>query len=47
MQEQKVTDVAAVWGVPLTTVHCAHCGEAHLVPEPALSEAEGETIPSR
>ena len=39
MQEQKVTDVAAVWSVPLTAVHCAHCGEAHLV-------AEGK-IPSR
>jgi hypothetical protein len=29
---QEVTDLAAVWGVPLTAVHCAHCGEAHLVP---------------
>jgi len=46
-QEQKVTDVAAVWGAPLTAVHCAHCGEAHLVPESALSKAEGEAIPSR
>jgi hypothetical protein len=27
------TDVAAVWGVPLTAIHCAHCGEAHLVTE--------------
>jgi hypothetical protein len=32
-QAQKATDVAAVWGVPMTAVHCAHCGEAHLVPE--------------
>jgi len=29
----KATDVAAVWGAPLTAVHCAHCGEAHLAPE--------------
>ena len=46
-QAQKVTDVAAVWGAPLTAVHCAHCGEAHLVPEPALGKVEGEEIPSR
>ncbi len=39
MRERVVTDVAAVWGVPLMAVHCAHCGEAHLVPE--------DTIPSR
>jgi len=44
--ERKVTDVAEVWGVPLVAVHCAHCGEAHLVPEQSLgdlvlSEAEG------
>jgi hypothetical protein len=39
------TDVAAVWGVRLTAVHCAQCGEAHLVPEQALSEAEGDAIP--
>jgi hypothetical protein len=25
------TDVTAVWGTPLMTIHCAHCGEAHLV----------------
>ena len=33
MEEQKATDVTAVWGAPLTAVHCTHCGEAHLVPE--------------
>ncbi len=33
---QEATDVAAVWGVALTAVHCAHCGEAHLVPEDAI-----------
>jgi hypothetical protein len=26
-------DVTAVWGVPLTAVHCDNCKEAHLVPE--------------
>jgi hypothetical protein len=31
-QGRAATDVAAVWGAPLTAVHCAHCGEAHLVP---------------
>ena len=36
-REQKVTDVAAVWGVPLAAVHCAHCGEAHLTPEEQIS----------
>ncbi len=35
-REQAVTDVAAVWGVPLMAVHCAHCGEAHLVPKDAV-----------
>ncbi len=35
-QEPKATDVAAVWGVGLTAVHCAHCKEAHLVPEDAV-----------
>ncbi len=35
-QEQKVTDVAEVWGLGLTAVHCARCGEAHLVPENAI-----------
>ena len=44
-QGQEATDVAAVWGVPLTAVHCAHCGEAHLVPEYTLSKAEGDAIP--
>lgn len=38
-REQEATDVAAMWGAPLMAVHCANCGEAHLVPE-------GE-IPSR
>ena len=27
----EATDVAAVWGTPLTAIHCAKCGEAHLV----------------
>jgi hypothetical protein len=27
----EATDVTAVWGAPLTAIHCAHCGEAHLV----------------
>ncbi len=40
MEERRITDLKAVWGVPLMAVHCAHCGEAHLIPEPALSEAE-------
>ena len=52
---QTATDVAAVWGAPLKAVHCAHCGETHLVPEPVLSDsasltvdsAEREAIPSR
>jgi hypothetical protein len=35
-QEPKATDVAAVWGVPFAAVHCARCGEAHLVPEDAV-----------
>lgn len=47
MEEQKVTDVAAVWGAPLTAVHCARCGEAHLTPEHALSNAEGDALPPR
>ena len=46
-QERKATDVAAVWGVGLTAVHCARCGEAHLVPEHALSNVEGDAVPSR
>ncbi|MBN1180562.1 MAG: hypothetical protein JXD18_15240 [Anaerolineae bacterium] len=29
-------DVTAVWGAPLMAIHCAHCGEAHLVPDGAL-----------
>ena len=37
-QEQQATNVAEVWGVGLTAVHCSRCGEAHLVPE--------QTIPS-
>jgi len=49
-REPRVTDVAAVWGVGLTAVHCGHCGEAHLVPESApgkstLSGAGGDAIP--
>jgi hypothetical protein len=47
-----VTDVAAVWGIALTAVHCVHCGEAHLVPSAGLSvggtsEAEGDAISLR
>lgn len=37
-QGRVATDVAAVWGAPLTAVHCAHCGEAHLVPEEWIGE---------
>ena len=33
---QGAVDVAAVWGMELTAVHCAHCGEAHLVPRDAV-----------
>ena len=44
--ERKVTDIAEVWGVALVAVQCAHCGEAHLVPGPAMSRSptrgEGE-----
>ncbi|MBN1978377.1 MAG: hypothetical protein JW918_13350, partial [Anaerolineae bacterium] len=29
--EMEATDVTAVWGAPLTAVHCLKCGEAHLV----------------
>jgi hypothetical protein len=36
MEERQVTDVTAVWGVGLTAVHCADCGEAHLVPQDAV-----------
>jgi hypothetical protein len=39
VQEREATDVASVWGAPLTAVHCAVCREAHLVP--------AEDIPSR
>ena len=40
------TDVAAVWGIELTAVHCAHCGEAHLVPERTLGgSAESAALP--
>ncbi|MCP4539777.1 MAG: hypothetical protein GY832_21780 [Chloroflexi bacterium] len=35
-EELEATDVAAVWGVELAAVHCARCGEAHLVPEDAI-----------
>jgi hypothetical protein len=34
-KRRTATDVAAVWGAPLTAVHCAHCREAHLVPQNA------------
>jgi len=44
--EREATDVAAVWGVELMAVHCAHCGEAHLVPTHTLDRAEG-TAPLR
>jgi hypothetical protein len=43
-QTHKATDVTAVWGVPMMAVHCAHCGEAHLVPERATGT---DTVPSR
>lgn len=42
-KERVATDVAAVWGAPLTAIHCTHCGEAHLVPEPALSSSRAES----
>jgi hypothetical protein len=29
--EIEATDVTAVWGTPLTAVHCSKCGESHLV----------------
>ena len=35
-QEPKSTDVAAVWGLGLTAIHCTLCGEAHLAPEDAI-----------
>ncbi len=44
--EREATDVAAVWGVALTAVHCAHCGEAHLVPTHVLDRA-ASAAPSR
>ncbi len=47
MEEWKVTDVMAVWGVGLTAVHCVRCGEAHLVPEFVSSKAEGDVVSSR
>ncbi len=31
-----MVDAMALWGLPLTGVHCAQCGEAHLVPEGTL-----------
>ncbi len=37
-KRQKATDVAAVWGVPLAAVHCAKCGEAHLVAEEKIPQ---------
>ena len=30
-------DVTEVWGVPVRAVHCAHCGEEHLVPADDVS----------
>jgi len=44
-QGRAATDVAAVWGAPLTAVHCAHCGEAHLVP--LMGEGLRPSLPSR
>ncbi len=32
-ERQPIADVSQAWGVPFTAVHCAHCGEDHLVPE--------------
>jgi hypothetical protein len=34
--------IEAVWGVPLTAVHCATCGEAHLVPQALVPQPGGE-----
>ncbi|MBN1956486.1 MAG: hypothetical protein JW900_15760 [Anaerolineae bacterium] len=31
--ERQSVDMAAIWGAALTAIRCAHCGEAHLVPE--------------
>lgn len=44
-QGRAATDVAAVWGAPLTAVHCAYCGEAHLVP--LMDEGLRPSPPSR
>jgi hypothetical protein len=46
-QAPPVTDVAAVWGVAMGAVHCAHCGEAHLVPGEALGDTEGDVVALR
>ena len=35
-ERQPAADVSQGWGVPFTAVHCAHCGEEHLVPEDAV-----------
>jgi hypothetical protein len=43
-QAHRATDVAAVWGVPMVAVHCAHCGEAHLVSE---GSPDADAVPSR
>jgi hypothetical protein len=51
-RERNAVDLKAVWGVPLTAVHCEHCREVHLVPEVGLSAdgttaIEGDGIPLR
>jgi len=35
-QGQGAAGLREAWGVPLVAVHCARCGEAHLVPEGAI-----------
>ena len=46
VEERRERDhnVTAVWGVPLAAVHCAHCGEAHLVAEDVLDDVEGPAL---
>ena len=46
-QGRAATDVVAVWGAPLTVVHCAYCGEAHLVPEEWMGEGLRPSPPLR
>ena len=32
-EKPQEVDLKKAWGAPLTAIHCAHCDEAHLVPE--------------